>query len=185
MSSSMQRIIKDAISPKVNWRSILRSFIKASQKADRTSTIKRLNRRFAYIHPGRKCKRQAKIAVSVDQSGSVSDEMLAAFYSELDKLAKLADFTIVPFDTRVAEKHIYLWKKGDRHEKERYLSGGTCFNAPTLWVNKNKFDGHIIITDMEAPKPVPSRCQRMWLTTKSCAQRPYFQTNETVVAIDG
>jgi hypothetical protein len=37
---------------------------------------------------------------------------------------------------------------------------------------------------MEAPKPKASKCQRMWMTTKGCAQRPYFQTNERVIAID-
>ncbi len=184
VSQSMRKDIKEAITPKVNWRSVLRSFVKASQRANKTSTIKRLNRRYAYVHPGRKARRQAKIAVSIDQSGSVSDSMLAAFYSELEKLAQLAEFTIVPFDTEVSTEHIHVWKKGERHQKERYMYGGTCFNAPTRWVNENSFDGHIVLTDMEAPKPVPSKCQRMWMTTKACAERPYFQTNERVIAID-
>lgn len=184
VSSSMKRQIKEVITPKVNWRSILRSFVKASQRADKTSTIKRINRRYAYIHPGRKSKRQAKIAISIDQSGSVSDSMLVAFYAELEKLATIADFTIVPFDTEVAEEHIHVWKKGERHEKVRYMHGGTCFNAPTKWVNENNFDGHIVLTDMEAPKPIPSNCQRMWMTTKAHAERPYFQTNERVIAIN-
>ena len=184
VSQSMRRVIKEAITPKVNWRSILRSFVKASQRANRTSTIKRLNRRYAYIHPGRKAQRQAKIAASIDQSGSVSDSMLIAFYSELEKLAQLAEFTIVPFDTEVSTENIHVWKKGERHEKTRYMHGGTDFNAPTKWVNENSFDGHIVLTDMEAPKPVPSKCQRMWMTTKACAERPYFQTKERVIAID-
>jgi len=184
ISASMKRTIKEVITPKVNWRSILRSFVKASQRADRTSTIKRLNRRYAYIHPGRKAKRQAKIAVSIDQSGSVSDAMLVAFYAELEKLATIADFTIVPFDTTVVEEAIHVWKRGERHEKTRYRYGGTCFDAPTKWVNEHKFDGHIVLTDMEAPKPVPSKCQRMWMTTKANAERPYFQTNERVIAIN-
>lgn len=184
VSSPMRKQIKEAITPKVNWRAILRSFVKASQNADKTSTIKRLNRRYAYVHPGRKSKRQAKIAVSIDQSGSVSDSMLAAFYSELEKLAQLAEFTIVPFDTAVSEDHVHVWKKGERHEKTRYMCGGTDFNAPTQWVNEHSFDGHIVLTDMEAPKPIPSKCQRMWMTTKQHAERPYFQTRERVIAID-
>ena len=184
VSASMRGKIKEAITPKVNWRAVLRSFVKKSQRAAKTSTIKRLNRRYAYIHPGRKANRQAKIAVSIDQSGSVSDAMLGAFYSELEKLAQLAEFTIVPFDTQVSEDHVHVWKRGERREKNRYLTGGTCFNAPTKWVNERGFDGHIVLTDMEAPKPVPSKCQRMWMTTKQHAQRPYFQTNERVIAID-
>ena len=184
VSQSMRKAIRDNITPKVNWRGILRAFVKTSQRANKASTIKRLNRRYAYIHPGRKVNRQAKIAISIDQSGSVSDAMLAAFYAELEKLAVLAEFTIIPFDSDVSEEHIHVWKKGERHQKKRYLTGGTCFNAPTRWVNENHFDGHIILTDMEASKPIPSNCQRMWMTTRTHADRPFFQTNERVIAID-
>jgi len=37
---------------------------------------------------------------------------------------------------------------------------------------------------MMAPKPIASKCQRMWMTTKAYAARPYFQTNERVIAVD-
>ena len=49
---------------------------------------------------------------------------------------------------------------------------------------ERKFDGLIILTDMEAPKPVSSKAQRMWMTTPECKERSYFQTNERVIAID-
>jgi predicted metal-dependent peptidase len=110
--------------------------------------------------------------------------MLAAFFSELNKLAKLATFTVVPFDTRVEESLVYEWKKGQNHKTERVMCGGTCFNAPTEFVNKKGFDGHIILTDLMAPKPKASKCQRMWMTTKYYADRPYFKTNERILAID-
>jgi hypothetical protein len=51
-------------------------------------------------------------------------------------------------------------------------------------VNQQGFDGHIVLTDLCAPKPKRSKCQRMWMTTKYYAQNPYFQTNERIVAID-
>ena len=59
-----------------------------------------------------KVNRTAKIAISIDQSGSVSDAMLQAFFSELNGLSKLAEFTVVPFDTHVDESKVYVWKKG-------------------------------------------------------------------------
>ena len=64
------------------------------------------------------------------------------------------------------------------------MHGGTCFDAPTDYVNRGAFDGHIILTDMCAPKPKPSKCQRMWMTTSVHANRPHFETKERVVAID-
>ena len=184
VSASCRKEIMERITSKVDWRKVMRYFVKTSQRASKRSTPKRLNRRYAYVHPGRKVNRTANIAVSIDQSGSVSDSMLAAFYGELNKLSSIATFTVVPFDTRVAEEKVFEWKKGQTHPRKRYMYGGTCFNAPTEYVNKGKFDGHILLTDMEAPKPKASKCQRMWMTTEQCAARPYFQTNERIIAID-
>ena len=185
VGSDCRKDITDRLlTTKIDWKKVLRYFIKTSQRANRSSTVKRINKRYAYIHPGKKVRRQAKIAISIDQSGSVDDGMLQAFFAELNKLADLAEFTVVPFDTDVAEDKVFVWKKGERKKWERVMCGGTCFNAPTKWVNENSFDGHIVLTDMCAPKPIASKCQRMWMTTAYYAKHPYFKTNERVIAIE-
>ena len=181
--STREKIMK-VFETKIDWKKVLRFFVKASQKANRSSSIKRINRRYAYIHPGRKANRVARVAISIDQSGSVDNKMLAKFFSELNKLAEIAEFTVVPFDTRVDEDKVYVWKKGQRKQWERVLCGGTNFDAPTAYVNERNFDGHIILTDLEAPKPKASKCQRMWMTTPEHAKRPYFETKERIVVID-
>jgi predicted metal-dependent peptidase len=184
VSHSMRSEIMERIATKIDWRKVLRYFVKTSQRADKRSTPRRINKRYPRVHPGKRVRRHAKIAVSIDQSGSVDDGMLTAFFSELNKLAEIAEFTVIPFDTEVAEDKVYTWKKGQTKKTERVLTGGTCFNAPTKYVNERAFDGHIVLTDMMAPKPIPSKCQRMWMTTQAYANRPYFQTNERVIAID-
>jgi len=185
VSSEMKQAIIKSLQTVVDWRKVLRYFIKTSQKADRSSSIKKINRRYPYIHAGKKTNRVAKIAISIDQSGSVGDGMLAAFFAELEKLALLAEFTVIPFDTRVNDRFVFVWKKGEKFKARREMSGGTDFNAPTRWVNESrgKFDGHIVLTDMYAPKPMPSKCQRMWMTDENGKKSPYFQTNEKVVSI--
>lgn len=185
IGADTRKAIQDFITPKVDWRKVLRYFIKTSQRASKRSTPRRVNKRFPYIHSGKRVTRQANIAISIDQSGSVSDQMLALFFSELSALAKYATFTIIPFDTEVDPNKIWVWKKGQRHTFERVLCGGTNFDAPTEYVNKQgNFDGHIILTDMEAPKPKASKCQRMWATTPEYAERPYFTTNERVLVME-
>jgi predicted metal-dependent peptidase len=183
-SDTRQDITDRLLTTRVDWKNVLRYFIKTSQKANRRSTIKRINKRYPYIHPGRKQTRQAKIAVSIDQSGSVDNGMLQAFFAELNKLADLAEFTVIPFDTDVAEDKVFVWKKGEKRKWERVMCGGTCFDAPTKYVNKGQYDGHIVLTDMCAPKPVASKCQRMWMTTEYYAKNPYFKTNERVIGIN-
>lgn len=179
----MRKKIMAGLKSNVDWRSVLRYFVKTSERSDRRSTPRKINRRFPKIHPGKRVRRHAKIAISIDQSGSVDDGMLALFFTELNKLSELATFTIIPFDTRVDENLVYVWKKGQSRTWERVMCGGTDFDPPTKYVNERDFDGHIILTDMMAPKPVSSRCQRMWMTTEECAKRPYFSTNERVIAI--
>jgi predicted metal-dependent peptidase len=184
ITSQIRKDLAERMSANLDWRKILRYFVQTSQRSSKRSTPKRLNRRYPYVHPGRKVTRQAHIAVSIDQSGSVTDTMLALFYAELNKLSDIATFTVVPFDTQVATDKTFVWKKGETRNVERVLTGGTDFNAPTEYVNDKGYDGHIVLTDMCAPKPKPSKCPRMWMTDQANASRPYFKTTERVVIID-
>lgn len=183
VSGRIKEQVMRFITRTVDWKAVLRAFVGQAQKASMVNTVKRINKRYPYIHAGKKALRHANIAISIDQSGSVSDELLQLFYGELDNLAKMASFTIIPFDCSVAEDKIYVWKKGERRPWERVLSGGTDFDAPTAYVNAKKFDGHIILTDMYAPKPKPSHCRRMWMTDEQGKQSQYFATDERVIVI--
>ena len=184
VSNAVKKEIMERLKTRINWKKVLRAFVGAAQRADKSNTMRRINRRFPYIHAGRKVNRVANIAISIDQSGSVSDQELNAFFSELNKLSELATFTVIPFDSKVAEDKVYIWKKGDKKKWERVMFGGTCFNAPTEYVNKGNYDGHIVLTDLQAPKPKPSRCRRMWMASKSNVDYIPFKTNERVIAID-
>lgn len=181
---SVRQEIRKMIVPTISPEAVLRYFIKTSTKSNRTSTIRRINPRYPYIHPGRRAKRVANIAISIDQSGSVNDQMLQTFFAFLNKFANIATFTVVPFDSTVCEEAIYVWKKGETRKWHRVRYGGTNFDAPTDYVNKRNFDGHIIITDMQAAKPKASKCQRLWITDSYNKKYQWFQTNEKVLAID-
>jgi predicted metal-dependent peptidase len=187
VSNEIRKEIKEAsgVSFKLDPKKVLASFIKASINADKKSSVTKRNRRLPGKKFGRRSLRRANIAISIDQSGSVSDELLMKVFDWLGEFAKFVSFTVVPFDHQVFEEKIYVWQKGEKRKRERVLYGGTDFNAPTQWVNERKFDGHIIVTDMLAPKPVRSNCQRMWITDKWGSQSTYFQpTGERVLVLD-
>lgn len=180
----MRKDIMRFINGTIDWKAVLRMFIGTSQRTSHTSTVKRINRRYPYIHAGRKANRSAHIAISIDQSGSVSDELLETFFGELNNLSKAVTFTVIPFDTRVEDKLVYTWKKGQKRTAQRVMCGGTDFDAPTEYVNKRpEFDGHIILTDMCAPAPKPSRVRRMWMTDINGAENPYFRNGERIIPI--
>lgn len=182
----MRKEIRKAFKQPLDPKAVLRYFIKTSERADRRSSITKINKRWKYIHPGKRWNRRPKIAISMDMSGSVSDEMLTKFFSWLNEFANFADFTVIPFDHQVFEDKVFVWKKGQKKPAIRVLCGGTNFDAPTEYVNDRDFDGHLILTDLEAPTPKRSKCQRMWVTTEACMnyQRSYFQTKEKILAVD-
>lgn len=184
VSSQMKEYILEQINPKIDWRKVLRYFIRTSQRAHKSSTVRKLNKRYQYIHPGKRVNRTAKTLICIDQSGSVSDEMLSVFFAELTSLSKIAEFSVLFFDTDVDEENLFVWKKGKRVKPMRTRCGGTDFNAPTDYVNKHpEFDGCIILTDMEAPKPKSSRVPRLWITDETHGDKPYFQTKEKIIKI--
>jgi len=165
--SHIREDIRTAFSNIVDWKSTLRRFAGISQSASSRNSLKRINKKYPYIHPGRKKVRTARLAVAVDMSGSVGDADLELLFGELSTLAKQVSFYVIPFDTSISEDECFEWKKGQKISGKRTRCGGTCFNAPTKWVNKRKrmFDGLLILTDGMADKPDPCYVRRGWVIT--------------------
>jgi len=186
MPASIQAEIRRSVSNIINWRSVLRQFVGSLTRGERTTSIKRINRRYAYIHPGVKRGYTARLAVAIDQSGSVDDVQLNAFFSELASLTRRATVDILPFDCYLDPKDIFEWKKGTSPALKRVRGGGTDFNAPTAHVNdpknRGKWDGYIIFTDGEAPMPESSRVKRGWVLSKG--HKLMFDTAELQVFMD-
>lgn len=174
-----EKVMERVNSSAVDWRKTLRHFCVTSLRSEKSSTIKRLNKRYPFIHPGRKTKRLAKIAISVDQSGSVSDEQISKFSSELNRLAEIVEFTVIPFDCTVTTDGVFTWSKGKKIDLKRVSYGGTNFDAPTEYVNAGPFDGHIVMTDLMAPRPKRSKCKRIWVNVDSYYRdKRTFGTND-------
>ena len=167
-SISAQRAseLNKIISRTIKWEDILRTFCGFTSRDERQSSNKRLNRKYPFVHPGSKKIYRPRIAVYVDESGSMADQYLELFYSELENLSKKTDFYLYKFDADVNDKEGFLWKKGKRMNISRSMCGGTSFHSVTKHAlkNKKKFDGYIIFTDGEASKPKPSvGLKRAWL----------------------
>ncbi len=184
----MRELLQKYLGNAVDWRQVFRNFINARIRSDSRSTVMRINRKQPFIHPGRTYERLPKIAVAIDQSGSVSDELLTAAYAELNKLADRVSFTVVPFDCEVGEEHIFEWQKGQKKPATRVMHGGTDFQAPTDWVSKKDFDGFVVITDTYAPFPRKAKCTRIWLTQKGIQNDGFFDdaasANEKILQVE-
>lgn len=184
--AEIQSAVRSYISNIVDWRAVLRNFVGQLARAGRSSSIKKINKKYPYIHPGHKTAYTAKLLIAIDQSGSVDDEQLALFFAELGSLTKRITVDILPFDCSANSKMIYTWRKGATPVCKRVLTGGTNFDAPSDVVNdqtnRGRWDGYLILTDGQAPKPKSSRIRRAWVISKN--NKLMFQSSELTVSLD-
>lgn len=163
----MRDEIRRKVRGEIDWKAVLRNFVGATQRADRSTSVLRVNKKYPGIHAGSTRDYRPTIACFVDQSGSVGDKELELLFGELQSLTSRADFTVFHFDTEVDTASRVKWNKGRIQKAHRTRCGGTDFNAPTRYVNdgKEKCEAMIILTDGCAPKPVHSRVRRCWVIT--------------------
>ncbi len=166
VSLSARQEIMASFKESLDWKKTLHYFCGTKQKASKSRTYRRINRKYPYIHPGRKVKRTSSLAIYIDQSGSVGDDGLSMFFAALEGLAKNVSFKVFHFDTSVDTASEYAWRKGQKYRNPmRTLSGGTCFDAVEdhFRTRASEFDGYIIMTDGMAPKPKTCISKRCWV----------------------
>ena len=128
-------------------------------------TMKRVSKRFG-TRPGIRILRYRKLAVVVDTSGSISEEVLNMFFSEINHIHKNgADVVIIECDAAVQQVLPYR-----RNRKFNVKGGGGTNYDPAfqyLRDNRNKqFDGCIYLTDGYAPEPkVKPPCRLLYVIT--------------------
>lgn len=155
----------ESMKPTVNWRRVLRIFAATSARTYIKNTIQKASKRYGTT-PGIKLKHRQRLMVAVDTSGSVSDEDLKEFFSEIYHIWKQgAEIHIVECDTQIAKAYNY---KGVPPQAV-HGRGGTDFNPPIEYAN-NEFrpDGLVYFTDGGAPAPeISSRAPILWLVCES------------------
>lgn len=186
MPAEMQNEIRRSVSNIVDWRTLLKQFAGTVLRGDRRHSMKRINKKYPYIHAGTKRSYLAKLLVTIDESGSVGDDAVSLFFGELGSLTRRTTIDVVSFDTQVSEKDLVTWKKGKDLPPMRNRCGGTDFNAPTRFANdpknRGRWDGVIIMTDGECYKPEPSRMKRAYVICPG--RKLQFEPDPSDIVID-
>ena len=90
-AGGMDRAIQELLEPKVNWREVLREYVKTMCRAKDTSSWRRVNRRFLSMGtymPSLIGERVGRLVIAIDTSGSIGDKELAEFLSEVKGIAE-------------------------------------------------------------------------------------------------
>jgi predicted metal-dependent peptidase len=170
VASDTRERLRKMMSDAVDWKRVLQNFCGTSQRANKSRTHKKINRKYPYIHPGVKRAHTASVAIYIDQSGSVGNKELEMFFAALNSLGRLVSFTVFPFDCTVDVDNAIKWRRNQRIAPVRTRSGGTSFHAVEEHVKEKggEFDGHIILTDGEAGDPGTSVKRRCWVILPGC-----------------
>ena len=109
----LNRSLTDLLAPKINWREMLREFVKASCTAKDKSSWRKVNRRFlsADIYmPSLVGEKVGHLVIGIDTSGSVGERELADFLSGVKGIAEEVTpdkVDLLYWDTQVAAHEEY------------------------------------------------------------------------------
>lgn len=90
-TGGISRELEELLNPKVDWREVLREFVKATCRAKNTSSWHRVNRRFlstGVYMPSMIGEKVGHLVIGVDTSGSVGQAELAEFLGEVKGIAE-------------------------------------------------------------------------------------------------
>ena len=160
------------IKPQVfNWKAYFRRVIGNLIISELYLTRMRPSRRFPDSR-GVRFKRKPHVLVGVDTSGSVSNENLEDFFSEIYYLWKSGvKVTIAQMDTKIEHIEEYNGK----FNKEIYGRGGTEFTDLINYYNERKkdFSTLVIFTDGYVSLNLPPFRNGVWVITKNGQHQDY------------
>jgi predicted metal-dependent peptidase len=156
-AGGMSRELEELMAPKVDWREVLREFVKASCRALDKSSWRRVNRRFlstgTYM-PSMIGERVGHIVVAIDTSGSIGGPELAEFLSEVKGIAEDVNpecVDLLYWDSEVAGHETYESNNVSSiiQSTQPKGGGGTSPSCITSYMEEKKLDPEcvIVLTD--------------------------------------
>lgn len=160
------------VKPRIfDWKSYFRRMLGSIYDVN----IKKTRRKESIRFPGAsgiKHKKKVSILVAVDTSGSVSNDELTEFFSEITYIYKAgARITILECDSKISAIYEYNGKwDGKVHGR-----GGTNFQPVIDYYRKNRRDYSALVyfTDGECTIPINVPRDVVWVITSSGAHQDY------------
>lgn len=145
LTSDQQLMIDKLNASQVTWRTQLRRFMARSGITNVAVSRTKRHRRYGIDQPGQIKTPSLHLAVAIDTSGSVSDEALVQFVSELKLMSKYARLTVVNADSEIKGIQEYDARKSYTVEGR----GGTAYKPVFDFFNTyhDQIDGLIYFGD--------------------------------------
>jgi len=172
--AGVKRMLKDLVNPQMDWREILNMKIQSMIKNDFTwQRCSRKTQAYGIYLPGTKEDVRVEACVAIDNSGSMSDEMLRDLLSETKGIMEqFTDFKLRVwcFDTKVYNEQLFTPENIDDIDTyEIKGGGGTDFMCNWNYMKENDIhpERFIMMTDgYDGGTPLwgdPNYCDTLFL----------------------
>ena len=157
LSQSMLRWVDGLLAPSLPWRALLARFFAVNQRDD--YSWRRPSRREGDALLPRLSSEGLDVIAAIDTSGSISDDELREFVSELDALKGQvrARVTLVACDNKLSEQSPWEFEPWDAMSLPRDMEGGggTDFRPVFDWVEHENRSPNMLVyfTDAEGDFP--------------------------------
>lgn len=186
LPAGIEQAIEEWLKPPViSWRTLLKQFLAATIKSGSKRSWKRPNRRFGEIQKGKLSDRMISVAIAVDTSGSVGDDDLKAFVSEMKAIQSCYKGTMTVMECDADIQKTYLLNKYKRVQRNFKGRGGTSFIPVFNYIKEKKLKTDLLIffTDGEGDQDY---CKKpgypvLWVLT---TPRKKFPFGHTISLID-
>jgi predicted metal-dependent peptidase len=147
---NVKRMINELTQPKINWRELITQQIQSTVKNDYTWTIP--NKKMfsqGFVLPNMRKDQAIDVCVAIDTSGSIGQEQLNNFFSEVNGIMQSYDdykVKIWCFDTQIHNPVDYTTADGDElvnYEARGF--GGTDFEVNWNWMKIEAIEPKLLI----------------------------------------
>jgi len=153
LGAKVPRNITDLLEPKVDWKTVLRDFIMSQMKGTDEYTWRKYNKRLVandIYMPSMEDERVGELTIAIDTSGSIGENELNAFTSELVSICSVSTpekVRILWWDTEVHGEQTFDESQYDNIAKliKPQGGGGTDLSCVVNHINKENINSQAII----------------------------------------
>lgn len=138
LSEEMARLVDIVLQPRLPWRSVLAQYLAATARNDYSYTRPSSRRGDPAIFPGMRSE-EIDLVVAVDTSGSISDDEIGHFFTEINAIKGQirARVVLLACDNRINEPFPMVYEPWESFDCEPEIrgGGGTDFRPVFDWIS--------------------------------------------------
>jgi predicted metal-dependent peptidase len=183
MGASIPRVIGDLLETKVDWREVFREFVQSAMRGKDEYTWRKMSKTYLannmYL-PSIHSETMGEVVVAIDTSGSIDNEQISEFASELASICETCNpdrVRVLWWDTKVHGEQVFEGNYGDIAKMLKPQGGGgTHVGCVSDYIIKSSIKAEVLVvfTDgyVESEPKWEIDLPTMWFVTQNSSFVP-------------